>query len=347
MQKRIRDYGINIGKLNIGKNNLITDVLGVRVGHVTLKSGDINTGVTAIIPHEGNIFKEKLVACSHVINGFGKTVGTVQIEELGTLETPILLTNTLSVGLVSDALIEYMLKENEDIGVTTGTINPVVCECNDGYLNCIRERNVGRKNVFESMENADVIFKEGAVGAGTGMTCYGFKGGIGSASRIIELDGKEYTIGVLTLTNFGRGEDLIVDGEKIGEEVFCCNEEDKGSCIIIVAMDIPLSYRQIKRICKRASVGMARTGSFIGNGSGEIVIGFSTANKIYHYEQQDIINIKIINEDKINLIFRGVAESVEEAVLNSLVCAETLKGRDGHVRQGFSEILEKLQFNNQ
>ncbi|WP_138206962.1 P1 family peptidase [Haloimpatiens lingqiaonensis] len=342
MKNRIRDYGINIGKLKTGINNLITDVPGVKVGHVTLRKGNINTGVTAIIPHEGNIFKEKLVACSHVINGFGKTVGTVQIEELGTLETPILLTNTLNVGLVSDALIEYMLKENEDIGVTTGTINPVVCECNDGYLNCIRERNVSRGHVFESIESADVIFKEGAVGAGTGMTCYGFKGGIGSASRIIELDSKEYTIGVLTLTNFGRGEDLVVDGEKIGEKVFCCNEEDKGSCIIIVATDIPLSYRQIKRVCKRASVGMARTGSFIGNGSGEIVIGFTTANKINHYEDKDIISIKIINEDKINLIFRGVAEAVEEAVLNSLACSETLKGRDGHVRQGFGEILEKL-----
>ncbi|WP_373898180.1 P1 family peptidase [Haloimpatiens sp. FM7315] len=348
MKKRIRDYGVKIGSLKTGKNNLITDVLGVKVGNLTLKMGDINTGVTAIVPHDENIFKDKLIAASHVINGFGKSVGTIQIEELGTLETPILLTNTLNVGKVSDALIEYMLRKNEDIGITTGTVNPVVFECNDGYLNRIRERKIGFKEVENCIKNAKSIFEEGAVGAGTGMSLYGFKGGIGSSSRVIELNEKEYNLGTLVLTNFGLQKDLVINGINIGRDISKDKLEeslDKGSCIIIIATDIPMSYRQLKRISKRASVGMARTGSYIGNGSGEIVIAFSTANKIRHYEKEDFLNIKIINENKIDRVFRAVAESVEESILNALVRAETLVGRDGNIRYGFIETLNSLNLN--
>lgn len=343
--KRIRDYGINIGKLKTGKNNLITDVHGVKVGHVTLNDGPIKTGVTAILPHQGNMFKEKLVASSHVINGFGKTMGTIQVEELGTLETPIMLTNTLSIGTVSNGLIDYMLKHNEDIGVTTGSVNPLVCECNDGYLNDIRGRHVKEEHVFESIQNADTIFEEGAVGAGTGMWCYGFKGGIGSSSRIVELNNKEYTVGVLVLSNFGIKEDLIIDGIKAGKII--CNEEskfevEKGSCIMIIATDIPMCQRQLKRISKRTSVGMSRTGSFVGNGSGELVIAFSTANKINHYDDNDIIDHKVINENKIDFVFRAVAEATEEAVLNSMICAETTEGRNNHKLHSLKEYIDRI-----
>ena len=252
-QKRIRDYGITIGKLETGMENSITDVKGVRVGHLTLNDGDIKTGVTAIIPHGGNMFKEKLIASSHVINGFGKTVGTIQINELGTIETPILLTNTLSVGVASNALMEYMLDGNEDIGKTTGTVNPVVCECNDAYLNDIRGGHIKREHVLKALDNCDVDFLEGAYGAGTGMSCYGLKGGIGTSSRIVKLDNKDYTVGVLVLSNFGEKEDFTINGVKAGEKIIEIDkinevEEDKGSIIIIVATDIPLTNRQLERI---------------------------------------------------------------------------------------------------
>lgn len=343
--KTIRDYGINIGRLKCGKNNLITDVKGVKVGHVTLNEGDVTTGVTAVIPHEGNMFKEKLIAASHVINGFGKTSGTVQIDELGTLETPIMLTNTLSVGTVSTGLIEHMLNHNDDIGKTTGTVNPVVCECNDGYLNDIRGFHVKKEHVHESIEKADVCFEQGAVGAGTGMMCYQLKGGIGSSSRIVELDGKEYTIGIMVLTNFGLKENLVIDGIKAGKiisEELSKEEMEKGSCIIILATDIPLSYRQLKRVIKRTSVGLARTGSFIGNGSGEVVIGFTTANKINHYEENEIVNIGIVNENKIDRLFNATAEATEEAILNSMICADTTTGRDGHTVVSLKEYINEL-----
>ncbi|WP_427339795.1 P1 family peptidase [Caloranaerobacter sp. DY30410] len=346
-QKRIRDYGIIIGELNPGEKNAITDVKGVKVGHVTLDNGSVKTGVTAILPHEGNIFKDKVIAASHVINGFGKTTGTIQIEELGTIETPIILTNTLSVGLASDALIEYMLKENEDIGVTTGTVNPVVCECNDGYLNDIRGRHVKKEHVFEAIQNADVEFEEGAVGAGTGMSCYGLKGGIGSASRQIELNSEIYTVGILVLSNFGKKENLIVNGVRVGKMIserdkVKHNESDKGSIIIILATDIPMTSRQLKRISRRAVIGLSRTGSYMGNGSGEIVIGFTTSNRVNHYEKETMINIKMFNENKIDVVFRAVAEATEEAILNSLICADTTKGRDGHIRYSLKEYIDLI-----
>ncbi|MGE5633020.1 MAG: P1 family peptidase [Caulobacteraceae bacterium] len=341
-QKKIRDYGIIIGCMPIGRNNSITDVEGVLVGHHTINDGDIKTGVTAVLPHPGNTFREKVVASSHVINGFGKTAGTIQVEELGTIETPIILTNTLSVGTAYDALVEYMISRNDDIGVRTGTVNPVVCECNDGFLNDIRGRHVKREHVLESIENASAMFDEGAVGAGTGMSCLGLKGGIGSASRIVRLDGKDYTLGVLVLSNFGAKEDLTIDGIKAGKIIWQeigGKEEDKGSIITIIATDIPLSERQLKRVTKRAAIGLCRTGSFMGNGSGDIVIAFSTANKVKHYEDKDIVNFRIINEDRINDVFRAAAEATEEAVLNSLICSEETVGRDGHVKHSLKDYI--------
>lgn len=340
----IENIKLKIGKLPKGKNNLITDVKGVKVGHKTLDNGNIKTGVTAIIPHSDNIFREKLICSSYVINGFGKSIGLVQINELGTLETPIILTNTLSVGTCSTALVKYMLKENEDIGVTTGTVNPVVCECNDGYLNDIRGLHVKEEDVFDAIENAEINFKEGNIGAGTGMSCYQLKGGIGSASRVLKLDDKEYTIGSLVLSNFGLKEDLLVDGIKVGEKILEKESEEleKGSIIIILATDIPMNERQLKRIAKRVPIGLARTGSHIGNGSGDIVIVFSTANRIKHYEDRDIVSIKIINENIIDKVFRGVIECVEEAVISSLLHSEKTIGTSEHKRESLKKYIDYL-----
>lgn len=340
----IGNIKLKIGKLQKGKNNLITDVKGVKVGHKTLNNGNIKTGVTAIIPHSDNIFREKLICSSYVINGFGKSVGLVQINELGTLETPIILTNTLSVGTCSTALVKYMLKENDDIGVTTGTVNPVVCECNDGYLNDIRGLHVKEEDVFDAIENAEINFKEGNIGAGTGMSCYQLKGGIGSASRVLKLDDKEYTIGSLVLSNFGLKEDLLVDGIKVGEKIVEKESEEleKGSIIIILATDIPMNERQLKRIAKRVPIGLARTGSHIGNGSGDIVIAFSTANRIKHYEDRDIVSIKIINENIIDKVFRGVIECVEEAVISSLLHSEKTIGTSEHKRESLKKYIDYL-----
>lgn len=340
----IENIKLKIGKLPKGKNNLITDVNGVKVGHKTLDNGNIKTGVTAIIPHSDNIFREKLICSSYVINGFGKSIGLVQIDELGTLETPIILTNTLSVGTCSTALVKYMLKENEDIGVTTGTVNPVVCECNDGYLNDIRGLHVKEEDVFEAIENAEINFREGNIGAGTGMSCYQLKGGIGSASRVLKLDDKEYTIGSLVLSNFGLKEDLLVDGIKVGEKILEKESEEleKGSIIIILATDIPMNERQLKRIAKRVPIGLARTGSHIGNGSGDIVIAFSTANRIKHYEDRDIVSIKIINENIIDKVFREVIECVEEAVISSLLHSEKTIGTYEHKRESLKKYIDYL-----
>ena len=334
-------YNINIGNMKKGARNAITDVKGVKVGHVTLKEGDARTGVTAILPHEGNIFKEKVVAATYVINGFGKSIGTVQIDELGTIETPIVLTNTLSVGTAATALVKYMLEQNEDIGDTTGTVNPAVCECNDGNLNCIRQLFVKEEHVFEALKNASEDFEEGDVGAGTGMMCYGLKGGIGTASRIVELDGEEYTIGVLVMSNFGATDRLIVDGDKLGQRIKDkWAEEDKGSIIIILATDIPVNERQLKRLCKRVPAGLARTGSYYGNGSGDVVYAFTTANKVKHYEEKAIVETKTLHEDKINSLFIAVTEGVEEAVLSSMLHADTVVGRNGRVAHSLTEYMD-------
>ncbi len=338
-QKRIRDYGITIGSLKTGKLNAITDVSGVRVGHVTLDSEKAKTGVTAIIPHDGNLFREKLISASHVINGFGKSVGLIQVDELGQIETPILLTNTLNVGKVSDALIEYCLKENDDIGVKTGTINPIVCECNDGHLNHIRARFVEKEHVFEALNNAQSEFLEGDVGAGKGMKCYGYKGGIGTSSRIVSIHHAIYTVGVLVLSNFGKKRDLIINHKHLREKDD--NENEKGSIVFVVATDAPLSSRQLKRVIKRVEIGLHRTGSFMGNGSGEIVVGFSSANRLHHYNDEDSISIKILNENRIDFLFRAVAEATEEAILNSMITANKVIGRDGHEVKSLKENIHQ------
>ncbi|MEH7437689.1 P1 family peptidase [Neobacillus drentensis] len=331
---KVREGGMTVGKLPTGVKNCITDVEGVLVGHVTLdypldESGAeyACTGVTAILPHNGNLFKEKVTAASYVINGFGKTTGLVQVNELGVLESPIMLTNTFSVPAVTQGVLEYMLNESPEIGDTTGTINIVVGECNDSYLNSIRRFPVKPEHAVNAIKNATINQAvEGAVGAGKGMMCFGYKGGIGSSSRIVE----EYTVGCLVLSNFGKKKELQRYRYAGGEGL---SETSDGSIIIVLATDAPLSDRQIQRLAKRCGIGLGRTGSHFSHGSGDIVIAFSTAQKTAHFSE-DVLETRVqLREDHpiMNQLFRAAAEAAEEAILNSLSQAVTTKGRLGRV----------------
>ena len=334
-------WNIKIGKMEAGPRNKISDVPGVTAGHCTLADGSVQTGVTAILPHQGNIFRDKVMAACHVINGFGKTAGLVQIEEMGCIETPVVMTNTLSVGEAYTALVKYMLSENPDIGETTGSVNPVVCECNDSKLNDIRGLHVKEEHVFEALANCCEDFAEGAVGAGRGMCCHELKGGIGSASRVFQLDNKTYTLGALIMSNHALYKDLIVGDKAVGKDFVHPSDEenDKCSIITVLATDAPLSERQLERVCRRAAVGLSRTGSYMANGSGEIVIAFSTANRIPHYPESQILDGKFVADDCMNVIFRAAAEAVEESVISSLLHAEAVTGKGGVQIESLANIL--------
>lgn len=352
---RARDLGIVVGRLPPGEANAITDVPGVRVGHVSLISGEgplrpgigpIRTGVTAIWPHEGNPYQEKVPAASFVLNGYGKTVGLAQVSELGVIETPILLTNTLNVPRVADGLISYLIQQNPDLA----TVNPVVGECNDSYLNDIRGRHVHEEHVTEALDAAKPgPVTEGAVGAGVGMTCYGFKGGIGTASRRVQLSDATFHLGALVLSNFGARPDLRIDGVPVGREL----SEDAlpasrdGSIMMIVGTDAPLDSRQLKRIARRAALGLARTGSTAGHGSGDFVIAFSSGNRVPHRPASAILTQRTIAEDgpSISEMFQATVEAIEEAILNSLFQAETVVGRDGNTREALpvDRVLEIMR----
>ena len=356
MYKSKENVSLKSFKLEKGSLNLITDVPGVKVGHVTLEDTDVKTGVTAILPHQGNLFKQKVTAASYVMNGFGKSIGLVQIDELGTLETPIILTNTLSVGDASRGLIQYMLEQNADIGRTAGSVNPVICECNDGYLNDIRKMSVKPQHVTEAIEMSSVVFEQGAVGAGKGMVCYGLKGGIGSASRQITFEGKTFILGMLVLTNFGRLETLVIDGNRVGEKIYNYLElkqsetdmlrqsqkPEQGSMIAVLATDVPLSDRQLKRLLKRIPAGMAHTGSYFGNGSGDIFIGFSTSNIVAHEAKDAFVNLTTIHENQIDTLFQAVIETTEESILKSLLYADTTMGREGREKKSILEFASLL-----
>ncbi|RNF38583.1 P1 family peptidase [Planococcus salinus] len=326
-----------------GKLNAITDVTGVQVGHVTLEQKlsekeAVCTGVTAILPHEGNCFEQKVPAASFVLNGFGKTVGLIQMEELGLLESPIMLTNTFSVASVLQGTLNWMLAENPAIGDSTSSLNIVVGECNDSYLNSMRLMAVKPEHAEQAIQNAGTDFAQGAVGAGKGMICYGVKGGIGSASRIVEKEGLSYTAGVLVLTNFGRKEELAIANWKKDDDA---PEKPDGSVIIIVATDAPVNSRQLKRLAKRAAIGLGRTGSHVHNGSGDIIIAFSNAVTFPHKVQHAFTQEQVLRDDHelMNELFQAVIEATEEAVYQSLLHAETTEGRLGRV-------IEKGEFNH-
>jgi D-aminopeptidase len=343
-QKRIEDYGIRVGELPKGKLNKITDIAGIRVGHCTIDNEENKTGVTVILPSENNIYTDKFIAASYVLNGFGKSLGLMQVDELGSMESVIALTNTLNVGLVHDAVVEYMIKECEKDGVEIESVNPLVFECNDSYLNNIRLRAVRKEHVFKAIENAAINFEEGDIGAGKGMSCHHLKGGIGSASRRITLDEQAFTVGVLVLSNHGRLKDLSINGKNIGSDIsrIISAEDlaDKGSIISIIATDIPLSSRQLKRICKRVGVGLARLGSYTGHGSGEVAFAFSTANTLRIKPDKKLLEIKIMNEDEIDMVFRAVAECEEEAVLNSMITSEKVVGVKGRMRETLKDYID-------
>ena len=339
---------LEIGILPTGEKNNICDIEGVLVGQKSIKTEKYNTGVTVVKPHKGNIFKEKVVAGCHVHNGFGKSMGFVQINELGTIETNIAITGTLNIGKISDAVIEESLENNPEIGISTGTVNPIVLECNDSTLNDSRDRAITIEDYYEAINNFDNDFSQGAIGGGCGMVCHGFKGGIGSASRKITISEKEYTLGVMVNSNFGsgNGRDLIFNGVKLGKEIETLqNHEDKGSIIVLVVTDVPLDNRQLNRVVRRCSMGISRTGSFAGNGSGDVFVGFTTANKVCHFVESPIDNINRLSDNYINSCFRACVEATEEAILNSMLFSVTTKGSRNKIldlRSYFECIIDLL-----
>lgn len=324
---RARDLGIHIGQYPTGPFNALTDVAGVKVGSHTIIQGEsIRTGVTVILPHERNLFKEKVPAAVVVGNGFGKLVGISQVDELGELETPIVLTNTLSVFRAADGVLDFMLRLPGNEGVRS--VNPVVAECNDGWLNDIRARAVQAKDVFAAIKNArSGPLDEGSVGAGTGMMALGWKGGIGTSSRRIESDGKPWTLGVLVLANYGGA--LRVDGVPISPQDCTFNHaiddtQRPGSVIIVLATDAPLNASALRRIAHRSFAGISRTGSSLSHGSGDYAIAFST--RVLGSSEPFVW----LNGETLNPFFKAAAEATEEAVYNALFRARTVRGHGGH-----------------
>lgn len=348
---RAREFGVRIGRHQPGAVNAITDVPGVLVGQQTVSFGDgdlrpghgpARTGVTVILPHPGNLFQDKVPAAIHVINGFGKCMGIEQVDELGTLEGPIALTSTLCVGRVTDALVTHAIRENPQIGITSSTVNPVVGECSDAYLNDIQGRHVTEEHVLAAIDcAAGGLVPEGAVGAGTGMVTFGFKGGIGTASRVLPAALGGFTVGVLVLSNFGLRHQLMIDGVPVGQALSVRRDvPERGSIMMIVATDAPMLDRGLRRIARRAGVGLARTGSMVGHGSGDVVIAFSSSPEVRlpQVSPELTLPLSIVAEGPIvgdlpliDSLFEATAEATEEAILNSLFKATTTIGRDGHV----------------
>ena len=349
--QRPRELGIEVGVMKTGKLNAITDVEGVLVGHITKIEGDnIRTGVTAILPHPGNVFRNKVPAAIYIGNGFGKLAGISQVQELGNIEVPIILTNTLNVGRSMEAVVEYTLglKGNENIG----SVNAVVGETNDGYLNDIRGLHISKEEVQRAILNAkNGSVEEGNVGAGTGTVCFGFKGGIGSSSRVLPESLGGYTVGVLVQSNFGGV--LNMDGVPVGEllsKYYLSDQIEQkvdGSCMIVVATDAPVDARNLERIAKRAIMGLARTGGIASNGSGDYVIAFSTYkdNRVPYQMNEKIHKLDDLDNNAMSPLFMATIEATEEAIINSLFAAKTMEGRDGHKIEGLpvQEVLKILK----
>lgn len=314
---RVRQI-LALGILPPGRLNAITDVAGVLVGHASLREGALRTGVTAVLPHRRNLYREQVTAASAVLNGYGKSVGLMQVDELGTIETPLLITSTLNVPRAADALITYMLDQDSELG-DRETLNPIVLECFDGYLSDARARAVGEREVVEAIRTASGgAVVEGCTGAGVGMRCQGFKSGVGTASRVVD---PGHTVGVLAVPNFGFPGDLVIAGVPVGRELATAGgPSERGSCVFVVATDAPLAAIDLRRLSWRCFLGMARTGAISGHTSGDLAVAFSTASRQERQERAVI-----------NGLFRATVEAAEEAILNALFMAETTEGRDGHV----------------
>jgi len=335
-----------IGTLLQGARNAITDVEGVTVGHQTLDDGGVQTGVTVIRPHAGDPFRDKVPAAAVVLNGFGKSVGLVQLEELGVLETPIALTNTFSVGTVATAQIRHCIASNPESGRSLPTVNPLVFECNDGFLNDIQRLAVTEADYLHALDAAGPDFAQGSVGAGRGMSSFQFKGGIGSASRRVSSPcGEVHTVGTLVLANYGRQPQLVLAGHAVGERLAAqqntpeSREPEKGSIIIVVATDAPLDARQLRRVALRAGTGLARTGSVFGHGSGDIVLAFSTAYTVPDRVDRPMPTIAMVHDGLLDGLFQAAADSTEQAILHALWRATAVTGRDGNHRAALSEVL--------
>ena len=351
-----------VGALPPGPRNAITDVPGVRVGHCTLADGERQTGVSVIVPHAGDPFQDRVPAAAHVINGFGKSVGLVQVEELGVLETPIALTNTFAVGAVAQAQIRQAIAANPETGRGLSTVNPLVFECNDGYLNDIQNLAVGEAHYRAACTTANTEVAEGSVGAGRGMSSFGLKGGIGTASRRVSLPAvgtaaaAEYTVGAFVLSNFGRLPQLTLCGDSLGNTLAerlktfeaappaLPEASEKGSIILIVATDAPLDARQLRRLAVRASAGLARTGSVYGHGSGDIALAFSTAYTLPQDPACPMPAVALIHEGRIDPLFQAVADSCEQAILHALWQATPVIGRAGHRRATLAELLPDWRY---
>lgn len=326
-----------IGTLPAGPRNAITDVAGITVGHCTIDAGDVQTGVTVVRPHPGDPFRDRVPAAAVVLNGFGKSVGLVQVDELGVLETPIALTNTFSVAAVAAALVRHCIVANPETGRSLPTVNPLVFECNDGYLNDIQRLAIGESHYLQALAAASANFQQGAVGAGRGMSSFGLKGGIGSASRGCG----PYCVGALVLSNCGRAEQLTVAGQALGH--LQANPEtgpEKGSIIMLIATDAPLDARQLRRLALRAGAGLARTGSVFGHGSGDIALAFSTAYTVPQDPLSPMPAIALLHDACLDPLFQAAADSTEQAILHALFRAEAVTGRNGHHRAALSELLK-------
>ncbi|MFL9862908.1 P1 family peptidase [Paraburkholderia fungorum] len=348
----------HIGVLPSGPRGSIADVVGVTVGHCTLDDGAVQTGVTVIHPHSGDPFLNKVPAAASVINGFGKSIGLVQVEELGVLETPIALTNTFGVAAVAQAQIRAAIHANPRIGREWSTLNPLVFECNDGYLNDIQALAVSERHYNDACAAASVDVASGSAGAGRGMSCFDLKGGIGNASRVVDVAGQGYSVGALVLANFGRLPMLTIDGTPLGRVLAeraakttskansnansnANSKPEQGSIIMIVATDAPLDARQLKRLSLRAAAGLARTGSVYGHGSGDIALAFSTAYTVPH--ESDFVALPpVLADARLDPLFRACADSVEQAIVDALWSAATVTGRDGHRRLSLHDTAPDL-----
>ncbi|KQX87428.1 P1 family peptidase [Variovorax sp. Root473] len=335
-----------IGTLPAGARDAITDVAGVTVGHRTLANGPVQTGVTVIRPHAGDPFRDKVPAAAVVLNGFGKSVGLVQLAELGVLETPIALTNTFSVGTVATAQIRDCAAANPETGRALPTVNPLVFECNDGFLNDIQRLAVTEADYLQALDAADADFEQGSVGAGRGMSSFQLKGGIGSASRRVAMaDGTTHTVGTLVLANYGRQPQLVLAGHAVGERLAALQaakeeaEPEKGSIIIVLATDAPLDARQLRRLALRAGAGLARTGSVFGHGSGDIVLAFSTAYTVPDRADRPMPAMAMLHDALLDGLFQAAADSTEQAILHALWRATAVTGRDGNHRAALGELL--------
>lgn len=334
-----------IGTLQRGRRDAITDVAGVTVGHVTIDDGEVQTGVTVVRPHAGNPYLHRVPAGVAVINGFGKSTGLVQVEELGVLETPIALTNTFSVPAVAAAQIRQCVSANPECGRGLPTVNPLVFECNDGYLNDIQRMAVGEAHYLAAWSEAGVEVAQGAVGAGRGMSCFGLKGGVGTASRVVTLPGgASHTVGALVLANFGLQANLVLAGRPVGRELAARTEPEaeKGSIIVLLATDAPLDARQLRRLAIRAGAGIARTGSVFGHGSGDIALAFSTAYTVPLAPQDPMPALAMLHDALLDPFFQAVADGVQQAIIHALWHAQYVVGRSGHARRTLRELLNEL-----